>query len=316
MNVRLIKNYLVLLDINSYEELKKLGIDGFWQIKFKKIQSDKFIGQEQKEILLIEINNARDELNDIDYEDLKRIINNSNRKKASNNKAANKRTASNNNEANKTKTSKSYTNASSKKTYQRTEKSPMGIKHPQALIGFLVLIFAGLISIPFIQEQNPYKTANRNQIYDKNNSDLNKKVFKKINYSNGDRYEGEFLNGKKNGYGIFFNNNGDRYEGNWSNGWINGYGTYYFRDGNIYQGYFLKAIKTGKGKFYWSDGNRYDGDWLNDERTGKGKFYWSDGNRYEGEFLNGKKNGYGIYYWSNGDRYDGYWLNGKRTGKG
>ena len=34
-------------------------------------------------------------------------------------------------------------------------------------------------------------------------------------YANGDRYEGEWREGKKHGRGTFFYANGDRYEGEW-----------------------------------------------------------------------------------------------------
>ena len=297
LNEALIKNYLAILEINSYEELRKLGIDSFWLKKYKRIQSDK-IGVKEKETLLIQINNARDNLNDIDLEDLKRFINKDNRKKASNNNA------------NKTKTKKSGTNDSSKNTYQRTEKSPMVIRHPWALTGFFVIVFAGLISIPFIQKQNSYKTANRNQIYEKNNSNLNKKVFEEINYDNG-RYEGTTLNGERSGYGKFYNNNGDRYEGKWLNDGINGYGTYYFSDGSRYQGYFLNATKHGKGTFYYSNGDRYAGGWLNDKQNGRGIYYWSDGDRYDGDWLDGNRNGYGTYTYSSGYSEEQYWNDGQ-----
>ena len=252
LNEALIKNYLAILEINSYEELRKLGIDSFWQKKFKKIHSDK-IGSKKKETLLIEVNNARDNLNDIDLEDLKRFINNDNRKKASNNNA------------NKTKTNKSGTNDSSKNTYQRTEKSPMVIRHPWALTGFFVIVFAGLISIPFIQEQNPYKNANRNQIYEKNNSNSNNKVFKTEYYSNG-RYEGDFINGERTGRGNFYYNNGDIYKGDYLNGKFHGYGTYYWSSGARFSGYWLNNNRNGYGTYIDSSGYSEEQYWENDQR--------------------------------------------------
>ena len=36
-------------------------------------------------------------------------------------------------------------------------------------------------------------------------------------YDNGERYEGEFKNSKKNGKGIMYYNDGGRYEGDWIN---------------------------------------------------------------------------------------------------
>ena len=314
MDEELIKNYLSILEINSYEELTKFGVDNFWQKKFKKIHSDT-IGSKKKETLLIQINNARDSLNDIDLDDLKRFINNANRKKASNNNEANKRTTSSDNDANKIKTNNSDANDSSKNTYQRTEKSLIGIKHPKALIGFFVIVFAGLISIPFIQKQNPYKTANRNQIYEKKDSNSNKKIFKTKYYDNG-RFEGDFINGKKTGRGTYYFNNGDRYEGNFINGERTGKGTYYFNNGNTYKGDWVNDKRNGRGTFFWSNGERYEGDFINGEMTGKGTFYFNNGNIYKGDCLKGNFHGYGTYYWPTGERYSGYWLNNKRNGYG
>ena len=37
-------------------------------------------------------------------------------------------------------------------------------------------------------------------------------------YNDGDRYEGDFKNGKREGKGIEYYNNGDRYEGDWKKG--------------------------------------------------------------------------------------------------
>ena len=266
MDEELIKNYLTILEINSYEELRKLGIDRFWQEKFKEINSDK-IGSKKKETLLIKINNARDNLNNIDLEELKRVINNANRKKATNN-----------NEANKIKTNKSDTNYTSKKTYQRTEKSPIGIKHPKALIVFFVIVFSGLISIPFIQQQNPYKTANSNS---------NKKVFKTTYYDNG-RYVGDFINGERTGKGTYYFNNGDRYEGDFINGERRGKGTYYFNNGERYKGDFLKGNFHGYGTYYWTSGARYSGYWLDSKRNGYGTYSDSSGYSEKQHWNNGQ----------------------------
>ena len=305
MDEELIKNYLAILEISSFDELRKLGIDNFWQKKFKKIHSDK-IRSKKKETLLIEINNARDNLNDIDLEDLKRFINNANRKKATNNNDANKRTTSNENDANKIKTNKREANDSSKKTYQRTEKSPMGIKHPKALIAFFFIVIAGLISIPFIQERNPYKTANRSQSYEKNNSNSNKKVFKTIDYSNG-RYVGDTIDDLPNGFGTFYWKDGDRYEGLWRNQKKSGYGTYYFKNGNKLTGNFIDDDATGKFKVTFFNGERYDGYLRSYKKHGFGIEYFNNGDRYEGYFLNDKRNGSGTYFYNDGTKADQYY---------
>ena len=48
-------------------------------------------------------------------------------------------------------------------------------------------------------------------------------------WNDGDRYEGEWRNGKKEGKGIYYYNNGDRYEGEFKNNKRDGAGIYYYK---------------------------------------------------------------------------------------
>ena len=75
MTIGNLKNNLNLLGISSISQLDSNDIDYWWQIKFKKIQSDKTITVEKKQSFLVEINNARDELNDIEEVIIKQILN-------------------------------------------------------------------------------------------------------------------------------------------------------------------------------------------------------------------------------------------------
>lgn len=45
-----------------------------------------------------------------------------------------------------------------------------------------------------------------------------------LTYANGDRYEGEMINGVREGKGIYFYHNGDKYEGWWQGNKKNGMG--------------------------------------------------------------------------------------------
>lgn len=74
MTIRNIQNQLASLEINSITQLESNDIDYWWQIKFKKIQSDKTITGEKKQSLLVEINNARDELYEIEGIIIKQIL--------------------------------------------------------------------------------------------------------------------------------------------------------------------------------------------------------------------------------------------------
>ena len=137
-----------------------------------------------------------------------------------------------------------------------------------------------------------------------------------LNYSNGNRYEGEVVNNRPHGFGILYCANGNHYEGSWTDGRIQGKGTLYWANGNRYEGDWADDKRQGKGTFYWADGRRYEGDWADDKRQGKGTFYWTDGRRYEGDWTADEITGTGTMYYTDGSRYEGDWNKGYKNGKG
>lgn len=64
---------------------------------------------------------------------------------------------------------------------------------------------------------------------------------------NSDKYEGEYLQDKKHGYGIF----------SWAGG-------------NVYKGNYKEDIRAGFGEMYWLDGTCYKGEWMNGVQEGEG----------------------------------------------
>ena len=62
------------------------------------------------------------------------------------------------------------------------------------------------------------------------------------NYLNGN-YKGDYLNGKREGKGIYIYNNGDKYEGEYKNDLKNGYGVYTYKNGDIYEGYYKDGMR-------------------------------------------------------------------------
>ena len=119
-------------------------------------------------------------------------------------------------------------------------------------------------------------------------------------------FEGEYLQGKKNGKGKEYYYNGKlKYEGEYLNGKkIEGIG--YDNKQNI----IMKIERNGKGKEYYNNGKiQFEGDYYNGRRwngkgynyegkeefiieygKGKVKEYYYDGKLlFEGEYLNGKK---------------------------
>jgi stage V sporulation protein K len=49
------------------------------------------------------------------------------------------------------------------------------------------------------------------------------------------------MNDKEHGKGISYYNEGDKYEGDWADGKITGAGTFYYKDGDKYEGEFLNG---------------------------------------------------------------------------
>ena len=105
-------------------------------------------------------------------------------------------------------------------------------------------------------------------------------------------YSGEFLNGKKHGYGeeiIPDANGSDRYVGQ-------------FREGR----------RHGRGVYYFANGGKYDGEIVRDQFVGDGSFESPNGDRYVGQFRNGQFAGEGIYTFANGNVVqEGIFENGK-----
>ena len=134
--------------------------------------------------------------------------------------------------------------------------------------------------------------------------------------ANGDRYEGDFKNGDKNGKGKYFATDGHRYEGDFKNGQPDGNGKYFYGDGDRHEGAFKNGLPDGKGKYFAASGNRYEGDFKNGEQHGKGKAFFANGDRYEGDYRNDQMDGKGKYFSADGDRYEGDFKNGEQHGKG
>ena len=155
-------------------------------------------------------------------------------------------------------------------------------------------------------------------------------------------YEGEYLNGERNGKGKEYYYGNLNYEGEFSKGKRNGKGKDYDEKGNIvFEGEYLNGKRwNGKAAGYdrWNGikklfeidyikGKKWNGK-IFDEKdniiceiiNGNGIFKEYDKDNYisfEGEYKNGERNGKGKEYnWSGGLIFEGEYLNGKRNGKG
>lgn len=156
-------------------------------------------------------------------------------------------------------------------------------------------------------------------------------VFK---WSNGDKYEGTFEDGKKEGKGVFYFANGDKYEGEFKSDKMHGsgiiilknsekfngrynygrmeYGTYSYKNGDTYNGYFSDEKPNESGRYTFANGSKYDGQFKNGKYEGYGTFTGNDEDMFVGLWQSGLKHGEGIHYLSNGDIYIGRYENDKR----
>jgi NADH:ubiquinone oxidoreductase subunit 3 (subunit A) len=135
-----------------------------------------------------------------------------------------------------------------------------------------------------------------------NNNNKDKKLEKRIIregvefYSNGDFYEGEFHKGKCNGSGVYnFFVNG-RYEGDWVDGRYDGYGIESWARGSRYRGQYRQGLRHGYGVYRFYTGDSYAGEWFNGQSHGVGVQTCGDGSCYVGEFKCAVKHGLGVYH--------------------
>jgi len=80
-------------------------------------------------------------------------------------------------------------------------------------------------------------------------------------FQKGDAYEGEFLNGKLNGYGIHKSTSGNVYVGAFKNGQYNGVGTLVSADGVKFSGTYSDGRRKGYGIQSYADGSSTAGQW-------------------------------------------------------
>ena len=153
-----------------------------------------------------------------------------------------------------------------------------------------------------------------------------KNGFGKMNYENGDLYEGLWKDGLREGEGTLINNNGDKYYGIWENDSLKDKIEIEYINGDIYKGNLKEGKKNGFGIYTYKLLNIvYEGYFENDFKNGKGKitFFNKRINRrnidsnninyelYEGDFLNDKIEGNGIYYYDDGKIIEGIFKNNK-----
>lgn len=128
-------------------------------------------------------------------------------------------------------------------------------------------------------------------------------------YSAGNyTYEGHFRRGKKDGNGVLVQA-GDRYEGEWKNDLRDGYGTQVYCFGDTYVGYWKEDKHHGEGTLTQKDGTVYEGKLFDmGAITGCGKVTYPNGDVYEGQVKFSKREGRGKITYKDGRIFEGKWL--------
>lgn len=130
-------------------------------------------------------------------------------------------------------------------------------------------------------------------------------------WARGSRYRGQYRCGLREGYGVYRFYTGDVYSGEWSKGQSHGYGVQTCEDGSRYVGEFKWGVKHGFGYYHFRNGDTYAGEYFADKMHGYGAYQFANGHRYEGAWHEGKRQGLGMYEFRNGDRQGGHWQGGR-----
>jgi hypothetical protein len=125
---------------------------------------------------------------------------------------------------------------------------------------------------------------------------------------------GEFIDDKVNGFGKVIYENGDEYIGYWKDSQAYGLGIYNKKNIISYQGWWKKDKQNGFGIEKWPKLD-YFGEYLNGNKEGYGVLNIRDG-IYEGEMKEGNINGVGCFIFKDKRKYEGEFVNNKIEGYG
>ena len=132
----------------------------------------------------------------------------------------------------------------------------------------------------------------------------------------GDKYVGEWKDNLRDGQGTYTHADGNKFVGNYKEGKRHGKGTITFKSGSVYVGEFRDGIRNGLGTMTFANGNKYVGDYKDDKYNGQGTETFADGGKYVGSFKDGKSDGQGTETFADGKKYIGEFKDNKINGQG
>mmetsp|Transcript_10546 Transcript_10546/g.7881 ORF Transcript_10546/g.7881 Transcript_10546/m.7881 type:complete len:145 (+) Transcript_10546:34-468(+) len=98
-------------------------------------------------------------------------------------------------------------------------------------------------------------------------------------YTNGDIYEGDFVDGIREGRGkYFYSSNGDKYDGEWKQNMKHGIGKMTYAKKGEYYGYWENGRRHGEGVFTYPNGDSYSGWWKFGDKEGNGTYHFKSTN--------------------------------------
>ena len=133
----------------------------------------------------------------------------------------------------------------------------------------------------------------------------------------GNKYIGEWEKDQFNGKGRIISLNGDCYDGEFNHGVIEGNGIFISKKGGYhYSGQFKNNKFHGHGKLIYDDNTTYEGNFSEGYMSGEGNLLFRDGSYYKGTFEKNNYNGKGIFNFQDGRKYNGDWKNSVIDGEG
>ena len=118
---------------------------------------------------------------------------------------------------------------------------------------------------------------------------------KRVELKNGDVYEGEWLDGRRHGTGVYRWRFDGSYEGDWDSSYQHGRGIRTYANGDVYDGEWSLDQRCGQGVMRYGSGEVYDGYWLDGQRHGvDGHMTYACGDTYSGEWQADQPHGDGV----------------------